>query len=186
MKKSIISLLLIIMVLLVSISSFAATPELENDLLYLYQEEKVARDVYAELYDMYGLRTFDNISNSEQNHMDAVEYLLNEYGFDYIDISDERGVYQLPELQDLYDTLIEKASGSIIDAIEVGATIEDLDIFDLDGMLSKNYDDEVDRVLNNLKKGSENHMRAFIRQLNKYNESYEPQYISQEFFDNIV
>jgi hypothetical protein len=118
--------------------------------------------------------------------MDAVEYLLNEYGFDYIDISDERGVYQLPELQDLYDTLIEKASGSIIDAIEVGATIEDLDIFDLDEMLSKNYDDEVDRVLNNLKKGSENHMRAFIRQLNKYNESYEPQYISQEFFDNIV
>jgi len=186
MKKNIMSMLLFGMVLLISISSFAATTELENDLIYLYQEEKVARDVYAELYDMYGLRTFNNISNSEQNHMDAVEYLLNEYEIGYNNISDERGVYQLPELQDLYDTLMKKASESIIEAIEVGATIEDLDIFDLDEMLSKNYDDEVERVLNNLKKGSENHMRAFIRQLNKYNETYTPQYISYEYFESIT
>jgi hypothetical protein len=118
--------------------------------------------------------------------MDAVEYLLNEYEIDYKNISDERGVYQLPELQDLYDTLMEKASESIIAAIEVGATIEDLDIFDLDEILSKNYDEEVERVLNNLKRGSENHMRAFIRQLNKYNETYTPQYISQEYFERII
>lgn len=186
MKKNIISMLLFGMVLLISISSFATTTELEKDLLYLYQEEKVARDVYAELYDMYGLRTFDNISNSEQNHMEAVEYLLNEYEIDYKNISDERGVYQLPELQDLYDTLIEKGSESIISAIEVGATIEDLDIFDLDEMLSKKYDEEVERVLRNLKRGSENHMRAFIRQLNKYNEVYTPQYISYEYFESIT
>jgi hypothetical protein len=186
MKKKFMSLTLVFMVLLISISSFAATTELKNDLLYLYQEEKVARDVYAELYDMYGLRTFDSISNSEQSHMDAVEYLLNEYQIDYSNISDERGVYQLPELQKLYDTLIEKGSESIINAIEVGATIEDLDIFDLDEMLSKNYDADVDRVLSNLKKGSENHMRAFIRQLTKYNETYTPKYISQEYFESII
>jgi hypothetical protein len=186
MKKKFMSLTLVFMVLLISISSFAATTELKNDLLYLYQEEKVARDVYAELYDMYGLRTFDSISNSEQSHMDAVEYLLNEYQIDYSNISDKRGVYQLPELQKLYDTLIEKGSESIINAIEVGATIEDLDIFDLDEMLSKNYDADVDRVLSNLKKGSENHMRAFIRQLTKYNETYTPQYISQEYFESII
>jgi predicted SPOUT superfamily RNA methylase MTH1 len=53
-------------------------------------------------------------------------------------------------------------------------------------MLSKNYDADVDRVLSNLKKGSENHMRAFIRQLTKYNETYTPQYISQEYFESII
>jgi hypothetical protein len=186
LMKKFTSLLLFGMILLLSISIFANSTELENDLLYLYQEEKVARDVYAELYDLYGLRTFDNISSSEQKHMDAVEYLLEEYGFDYSNISNEKGVYQLPELQELYDEQIEKSSSSIINAIEVGATIEDLDIFDLDEMLSKNYDDEIERVLNNLKKGSENHMRAFIRQLNKYNESYNPQYISEEYFKSII
>jgi len=185
-KTKIMNVLLFGLVLLFSISSFANSTELEDDLLYLYQEEKVARDVYAELYDLYGLRTFDNISSSEQNHMNAVEYLLEEYGFDYSNISDERGVYHLAELQKLYDELIDKASESISSAIKVGATIEDLDIYDLNEIMSKNYDVEVDRVLNNLKKGSENHMRAFIRQLTKYNETYDPQYISQEYFESII
>ena len=75
-----------------------------EDLTYLREEEKVARDVYLYAFDKYGETTFQNISNSEQKHMDKVLELLNEY-----DLPDpalaERGMFKNNELQMLYDDL---------------------------------------------------------------------------------
>ena len=52
----------------------------KESLLYMREEEKLARDVYNAFYDRYGLRVFSNIATSEQAHMDAVLTLLNRYG----------------------------------------------------------------------------------------------------------
>ena len=51
----------------------------KNSLLYMYQEEKIARDVYITLGNKWNLRIFKNISQSEQRHMDAVKAILNKY-----------------------------------------------------------------------------------------------------------
>ena len=48
-------------------------------LTYMREEEKLARDV-SFLYDQWGARIFDNISISEQRHMDAIKNLLDRYG----------------------------------------------------------------------------------------------------------
>jgi len=51
----------------------------EATLLHMREEEKLARDVYAEMYDTWAYKVFLNISGSEQNHMDAMLNMLKLY-----------------------------------------------------------------------------------------------------------
>ena len=52
-----------------------------------------------------------------------------------------------------------------MDALIVGATVEDLDIKDLIDLLNKTDNPDIILVYNNLNKGSRNHLRAFIAQI---------------------
>ena len=56
------------------------TDEEESAILYLREEEKLARDLYTAFYDKWGIRTFSQISGSEQNHMDSMKLLVERYG----------------------------------------------------------------------------------------------------------
>ena len=90
-------------------------------------------------------------------------------------------------MQKLYDALIEQGNESIEQAIVVGVTIEDLDIFDLEEALEKEVDSEdISLVYSNLLRGSENHMRAFMRWGDRYNINYQAQYITQEKLEKII
>jgi hypothetical protein len=137
-----------------------------DKLLYLIEEEKLAHDVYVNLYDKYGARVFDNISKSETRHQDALLALLEARNIED-PRSNEVGVFSNPDLQKLYDTLMEKGNKSAQDAYEVGKLIEETDIADIDKDLALFSSDNSDVVttLQNLRKGSENHLRAFTRQL---------------------
>ncbi len=46
--------------------------EIEH-ITHMREEEKLARDVYLTLYEVYQAPIFVNISESEQRHMDALE-----------------------------------------------------------------------------------------------------------------
>jgi hypothetical protein len=85
------------------------------------------------------------------------------------DIADPRsskdGVFENKELQNLYNQLIAKGSKSAVDAYEVGVAIEELDIDDITKMLATAKDADVIAMMENLRKGSENHLRAFNNQL---------------------
>jgi hypothetical protein len=60
-------------------STTSLTTEEKNDLLFMREEEKLARDVYLTLHDIWGTPVFANIATSEQQHMDAILKLLNTY-----------------------------------------------------------------------------------------------------------
>jgi hypothetical protein len=79
--------------------------------------------------------------------------------------SSEIGVFENSDLQKLYDELIAKGIESAVDAYEVGVAIEELDIADLTEMLSTATDADMIAMMENLRRGSENHLRAFNRQL---------------------
>ena len=49
-------------------------------LIYMYEEEKLARDVYNALYDKWKLPVFRNIASSEETHMESIALLLDRYG----------------------------------------------------------------------------------------------------------
>jgi hypothetical protein len=151
------------------------------------EEELLAKDVYVMLYSIYNVPVFNNISKSETQHALAVGTLLLKYGLADPAESHVAGVYVNADLQSLYISLVAQGSTSLISAFTVGATIEDLDIFDLHNHITTDVDNQdILFVFGNLERGSRNHMRAFNRQLKAKGVTYTPQFISQEYFDEII
>jgi len=143
------------------------TDEQKKELLYMVEEEKLARDVYDYLYELWGSRVFGNIVKSEQRHMDAMKSLADEYELETPVTLDVRGEFENEELQALYNTLIEKGKQSLIDALEVGVTIEETDIADLERILEEDTPKDFAKKYQNLLKGSYNHLKAFNNQLGR-------------------
>lgn len=137
---------------------------INDTLVYLAEEEKLAHDVYQVLGDLWGGQIFEKIQSSELSHQDQVSTLLATYA-----ISDPRsselGVFTNPELQSLYDQLIAQGSQSATEAYNVGVLIEQTDIADLQESIALTQDPTILSVLEKLKAASENHLRAFSRQL---------------------
>ena len=159
-----------------------------EDLIHMREEEKLARDVYLTLSKRYRLPVFRNIARSEERHMKMVGLLLKKYNIPdpVAETGDRIGVFKSPELQKLYNELVQRGSKSLIDALKVGATIEDLDIKDLEEALARTDNEDIRTVSQNLMKGSRNHMRAFVRLLRAFGSNYTPQYISVAEFNRIV
>ncbi len=160
----------------------------EESLLFMREEEKLARDVYRHLYQKYNYPVFNNIGLAEERHMQAVLCLINRYGLTDPVGEDVPGVFVNQRLTDLYTALIEAGDKSLIDALTVGATIEDLDIADLIALMEGGDIDNADimAVFNELTKGSRNHLRAFVKLLTRSGYAYEPQYITAEYFEQII
>ncbi len=163
----------------------ALTQQEKDMLIQMREEEKLARDVYDYLYNKYGETVFDNISNSEQSHMDNILTLLNKYNLPDPALPTP-GEFSNTDLQNLYNQLIATGDLSLIDALKVGATIEDLDIYDLEEFSNMTDKADILDVFGKLTCGSRNHMRAFYGQIQAQNATYTPQYISQTEFDDIV
>lgn len=155
-------------------------------LMLMREEEKLARDVYTKLYEIWGMQIFSNIARSEQTHTNAVKSLIDKYGLEDPVLVDEVGEFDNDDLKDLYDELVEKGSVSLLDALIVGATVEDLDIKDLQELneIADNHD--ISAVYDNLEKGSRNHLRAFVKQIERNGGTYEPVYISEDYYDMII
>lgn len=155
-------------------------------LTYMREEEKLAHDVYMTLHAQWNLPIFQNIANSEQTHTDAIQELLDGYGL-ADPTSTEVGVFTNPDLQALYTQLVAQGSTSLAEALKVGAAIEEIDILDLDEALAQTDNPDIQQVFTNLRKGSENHLRAFTSQLlNQAGEVYQPQYLSPEAYQAII
>ena len=153
---------------------------------FMREEEKLARDVYLYLHDLWGSQIFINIANSEQTHTDAVLHLIEKYGLTDPSLGKLEGEFLDPMLLGLYDMLIAQGTPSLMDALLVGATIEDLDIYDLHRVMADIDNQDITLVFEMLLKGSRNHMRSFSSQLDGMNVVYTPVYITQEEYDSII
>ena len=162
------------------------TEQEKQALLYMWEEEKLARDVYLALNEQWDLNVFKNIAKSEAVHMDAVARLIKKYKLNDGSNKDYPGIFRNKELQKLYYDLIKKGETSVKNALTIGATIEDLDIFDLKKRMAATDNEDILCVFKALTKGSENHMRAFVRMMKLYNVTYQAQYISQAELEHIV
>jgi hypothetical protein len=160
----------------------------ENELgilLNMKEEEKLARDVYTTLNLKWNNQVFSNISVAENTHMNAIIFLLQNYGSDYTTVL-EAGKFTNPTFQALYEDLVAKGSVSLAEAWKVGALIEEMDITDLAGSLTKVTDESIIMVFENLEKGSRNHLRAFTRQLTLQGLTYTPVYLSADEYNQII
>lgn len=145
------------------------TEKQKDELFFIYQEEKLARDVYITLGKLYPTEnTFASIQLSEQRHIDSAQELCEKYGIDISEVDeDEVGNFVLPVLQDYYDNLVEQGTESLLDALNVGVFIEELDIGDLTHAIEDlGMPADVINVFENLREGSYNHLEAFQGAIN--------------------
>ena len=154
-------------------------------LLYMREEEKLARDVYLYAYDLWGFQIFDKISQSEQFHTDMVGILIEKYNLTDPYVSTP-GVYKNETIQQLYYNLTSRVKQSSTEALIVGANIEELDIVDIQHWLNKTDNQDIQYVYNMLINGSENHLRAFVRNLSNLGITYHPVYLSEEEYEKII
>lgn len=143
------------------------SPAEEDELVFLREEEKLARDVYLALYDEWGVSVFKNIAASESRHMASVKTLLDRYGVEDPVCADTPGVFADAGLQTLYNELVTQGRLSVEQAYGVGVAIEEMDILDLKEIIAISTHRDVTRVAENLLAGSENHLAAFTRLLNQ-------------------
>ncbi len=157
------------------------------DLVFMREEEKLARDVYLSLHETWGLPVFSNIATAEQSHMDAVLKLLRTYKLVDPAAATPAGTFSDASLQSLYNELIDKGVLSMRDALQVGGIIEETDMRDLVGAIDRSQQADIDATYVNLLCGSRNHLRAFASKLQALTgQPYAAQVITQDEVNAIL
>lgn len=133
----------------------------DADLAYSRDEERMARDLYTLFGQTYDAPVFDRIAASEQQHFDEVGALLTTYGV--ADPADglPAGTYANAEVQALYDQWKAQGLESQDAAFAVGVALEQADIADLEEILARNADADVQQVFTHLLTASRHHLAAF-------------------------
>ncbi|HPG11301.1 MAG TPA: DUF2202 domain-containing protein [Chitinophagaceae bacterium] len=158
----------------------------KNSLQFMREEEKLAHDVYIVLYEKWNLLPFFNIAQSELSHMEAVRTLLYRYEIPDPVEGKAAGEFVDQTLQQLYYTLVQKGNISEIEALTVGAMIEEIDIRDLEEQLADITRTDIVFVYENLMRGSRNHLRSFVQNLSLRGVTYVPQYLSVDEYNSII
>ncbi|MBA7521737.1 hypothetical protein ES705_13848 [subsurface metagenome] len=158
-----------------------------DGLMYMREEEKLARDVYLRLYETFAVENFTIISKSEQAHMDAIKFLLDRYGLEDPAYEVSIGIFRNDDLQNLHDKLMEMGSEGKIEALRVGALIEETDIIDIQNELDHVVDNrDITFVYNNLIRGSYSHLKSFVGVLGVIGVNYEPVLLDDELYKRII
>ncbi len=170
---------------LASPSTQALTADETAGLLFMFEEEKLARDVYTAFSALWDEPIFARIASSEQTHMEAIQSLLEQYAIPVP--GDTAGVYTDPALQALYNELTAAGSASLAEALKAGALIEETDIADLQSRLAATANADIQRVYENLLAGSGRHLRAFVTVLeNQSGEIYTPPLLDAAAYETLL
>jgi hypothetical protein len=165
-------------------SSVAALNSREKEgLIFIWEEEKTARDLYTALHEKNDLTIFQNLAGSEQNHMDQAQAVIDQYEL-IIPGSDVPGVFQNESLQRVYDLLLAEGLSSDQDALKAAAAFEEISIMDLETEL--NATENIRIVYQGLLAGSRKHLRSYVSDLHDLGMEYVPRYMGQSEFEEIV
>ncbi|MEA4867984.1 MAG: DUF2202 domain-containing protein [Rikenellaceae bacterium] len=148
------------------------------------EEEKLARDIYSHFYDKFLSKPFSIIGKAEETHIAAIERLFYFYSIDYPQTG-EPGVFENQERQDYYNRLIAQGD-SLLGAYMAAAFLEERDIFDYNEVLKDIENPNIKMVIEHLYRGSVNHFKAMLRQIDALGSNYECTFLSQEEFDSII
>lgn len=188
----------------------------KTHLIFMREEEKLARDVYLTFSQMYPEQSVFNTiaTRSEQTHTDTMRDKLDQFNVadpnpDTNNLPDSIGVFTGETygayFSEKFGQLVESGKQSELNALYAGAFIEELDmhdiidcpqvIVDMDNGISEGgcgltYTDEQALInsYSSLVDGSENHLRAFVGQIEAIigSGNYEAQYLTQEEVNTIL
>ncbi len=162
----------------------ALTAREKDGLLFIWEEEKAARDLYNGLYEKNNMTIFLDLVRSESSHMDQARSVMEKHGLAVP--PDEPGIFQNQTLQEMHDQLLAEGLQSDQDALTVAAVFEEISIVDLEKELSASQADDVRTVYEGLLAGSRKHLRSYVSGLEGQGIEYQPRYLEAEEFQEIV
>jgi hypothetical protein len=125
------------------------------------EDEKLAHDVYAALATSSGDVRFTRIAAAENQHLTAIRTMLQRYGVTDPTSGRAEGSFATPATQKLHDDLVAQGRASATAALQVGRTIEKLDIADLDKASAGLTAPDVATVYSRLRAASQQHLATF-------------------------
>jgi len=148
-------------------NSVSSNSAIQNSLAYMYDEERLAKEVYLAIYQRQPVQQLTKIaSKAEGKHIDAVKELAQRYGV--ATPYQQAGRYRSSHIQSLYNELYAKGIRSQKDALEVGCMVEVIDVDDLNKYIREAQQANAQDVVQTydfLLKGSYNHYWAFDKGL---------------------
>lgn len=173
--------------------SFSGTvPTVTDDdkatLALMREEEKLARDVYLTLNEKWDQVVFQHISGAEITHMKLVKTMMDKYGVDdpVARTKDKRGKFVNQQFQDLYKSLTSSGLTSMEQAFRVGAYVEEWDLKDLYRAEKATKSEDLQVLYGQLIRASEQHLRAFTRNLQRAGQTYEPVILPKDKYELII
>jgi hypothetical protein len=135
-------------------------------LVYMREEVKLARDVYAVLSDAWRVDVFQGTAGSKQALMEDISDVLAQYGID--DPPAAAGIFRHAELQELYAYLVDQGMRSVNDALDVTILVEQTVIADVDALINDTEQTALRAVLTRLKESSLSRLLTLTRHLAMY------------------
>jgi len=158
----------------------------KTGLLLILQEEKVAYDFYSAMFEKYNHVVFQNVMSAEKTHQEHVMSLIKELNIDATGVSQNAGEFSDKDIIYMFDLLMRTGNSSFTDALLASARYEEKDISDLRKNYSNAENETIKALYNCLDKASQNHLKAFVKNLKKEGISYKPTELSQEAFNLII
>jgi len=165
------------LILTLGVSGFAQAAD-KSDLIRLYEDEILAHDLYVELGKIHpGIRPFQNIPQSEARHRQVMAGILEKEGI-ALPKPPEGRKFITEGLDKTYHDWLEEGRKSEMDACRVGVRLEDHDIAELRAAV-KDFADHA-AALAGLESASNNHLRAFHRNLTRLGGSYKAEALEEK------
>lgn len=170
------------------LASFPMAPSLlateREGLLWMREDERLARDVYVALARRWGTGPFAAMAGAKETHIEAVRLLIDRYGVGDPEPATMAGRYADPAIGLLHQELVTTGSASFVDGLKVGARIEERTIVDLLARASAHPDFAM--VYAELERASRNHLRALVHQIERDGAHYAPTRLAQSVYDRII
>lgn len=171
------------LILTLGVTGFAQAAD-KSDLIRLYEDEILAQDLYIELGKIYpDIRPLQNIPQSEARHRQVMAGILEKEGI-ALPKPPEGRKFVTKGLDEIYRDWLEEGRKSEADACRVGVRLEDHDIAELRAA-AKNFAAHAE-ALAGLEAASNNHLRAFHRNLTSRGGSYMVEALPQKDFEAIL
>jgi hypothetical protein len=148
------------------------------------EDEKLSRDLYKAFFDIYQLKTFDNVFRAESNHIRAAETLFSYYEIEYPALEDY-GQFADTARMARYEKLLLQGN-TALEAFKVMAFLEEENIVSYGEVLNDITNPNIKVVIENLAKASENHLRAAVRQITALGGSYQAMIMTEEQFRSVI
>lgn len=169
MKLKSVTPIMILALVLTTIPAFATTPKettygakaassdlnlsVQDMLNYAQQDELLAKSEYTAILNQFGnQRVFSNILKAENTHISLLKPLLEKYKVTTLTSADLPKIISPVSLKTSYETGIQ-------------AEIDNIAMYEL--FLKKDLPEDVKSIFIRLKDASENHLKAFERNLSK-------------------